>query len=142
MSKAIHNPVQREKDGMSRRVGLALILVGLAVAAHVTFRSFLPKQFPFLPFAVAILVSCRFGKTGGGVVATLLSAVVLRCWFLEPAASFLDEGKLGLGLFVAAGLFVSWQSGAPEKKPVEAAPAAEPHEAAPFEYVGPAKRAA
>src|SRR5690242_10658628 len=117
MSRKVHNPVHREKDGMSRRVMLALILVGLAVGAHVTFRSFLPRHLPFMPFALAILVSCRFGRTGGGVMATLLSAVVLRCWFLEPAASFLDEGRLGMGLFVLAGLFVSWQSGAPVKKP-------------------------
>src|SRR4051794_22389055 len=139
MSKRMESKPQKDHDGVFRRMTLSLTLVGLAIAAHVAFKSFLPKHLPFFPFAVAILVSCRCGGSLGGMVATAASAIALRCWFLEPAAAFWDEGRLGFLLFLAAGVCVSWQANAAEKKPVKAEAAetnrvdAEP-EMTPFEY--------
>src|SRR3954452_2930246 len=101
--------VVAEREGTFRRVGMSLTLVGLAVGAHVAFPAVLSRHLPFAPFALAILVSCRCAGRMGGTVATVASAIVLRAWFLAPAASLLDEGRLGLGLFVVAGLIVSWQ---------------------------------
>jgi hypothetical protein len=140
---------------------MSLLAVGLAIGVHAALHSFLPKQFPFLPFAAAVLLACRWAGSAGGLVATVASAFVLRFWFLPPAASFIDERGLGLGLFLAAGLCVSWQTFSRERlgQRLEAtvAPAAavpttstipttttvkplEPkqagNEAQPFEYVG------
>ena len=101
--------------GSSRKYGLALLAVALAVAVHSALHWFLPRQLPFLPFASAVLVSCRWSGGLGGLAATMISAFVLRFWFLPPPTSFLDEGNLGMGLFLAAGLFVSWQAQVQER---------------------------
>ena len=137
--------------GAGRRLRMSLLAVGLAIGVHAALHSFLPKQFPFLPFAAAVLVACRWAGSAGGLVATIASGFVLRFWFLPPAASFIDERGLGLGLFLAAGLCVSWQTFAREKlgRQVEATVVKPPApqqqisgEVQPFEYVGPARRAA
>src|SRR2546427_6168664 len=94
------NSSRPESPTTSRRLSMSLLAVGLAIGVHAALHSFLPKQFPFLPFAAAVLIACRWAGAGGGVTATLASAFVLRFWFLPPAASFLDERSLGLALFV------------------------------------------
>jgi hypothetical protein len=129
-----------ESANASRRLGMSLLAVGLAVGVHAALHSFLPKQFPFLPFAAAILLACRWAGPQGGLTATIASAFVLRFWFLPPAASFLDERSLGLGLFVAAGLCVTWQQAASQAtrgSRTEDKPQSAP-EPPPFEYVGAA----
>jgi hypothetical protein len=136
--------------GAGRRLRMSLLAVGLAIGVHAALHSFLPKQFPFLPFAAAVLLACRWAGSAGGLVATIASAFVLRFWFLPPAASFIDERGLGLGLFLAAGLCVSWQTFAREKlgRQVEApvaksAPEQQTSgEVQQFEYVGPTRRPA
>jgi hypothetical protein len=87
--------------------------VALAVGVHGAFHTVLPGQFPFLPFAAAVLIACRWAGGVGGVTATLASAFILRFWILPPGQSVLDERNLGMWLFLAAGGCVSWQSFAP-----------------------------
>jgi hypothetical protein len=108
----------------------------------VAFSGVLSKHVPFAPFALAILVSCRCAGRAGGLVATVASAVVLRAWFLAPAASLLDEGRLGLVLFVAAGLIVSWQGSGQKQAPVVKATRVVEPDVVPFEYAGPVHKAA
>ena len=124
-----------------RKYGLALLAVTLAVAVHTALNWVLPKQLPFMPFALAVLVSCKWAGGSGGMTATAISALVLRNWFLPQPYTFLDEANLGVGIFLAAGLFVSWQTLILEraeqaciKKP---APQPEP-DLPEFEYAGSA----
>ena len=121
-----------------RKYGLAFLAVALAVAVHTALHAFLPRQLPFMPFALAVLVSCRWAGGSGGMAATALSAFVLRNWFLVPTNAFLGEANLGICLFLAAGLFVSWQKLAQERatKPVVVEVPRSEGELPKFEYVG------
>ena len=103
-------------SSQGRRVGFGLLAVGLAMGVHAAVHTVLPKQFPFLPFAAAVLVACRWSGAVGGLFATIASTFVLRYWILPPPLSFVDERSLGLVLFVAAGLCVTWQTATIERQ--------------------------
>ncbi len=128
--------VKKHADTTSPRILFALLVVLCAVAAHATFCVFFPKNLPFAPFALATFIAARRAGVIGGLTATTASAFALRCWFLPPGAAFLDEARLGLGLFVAAGLFISWQSRTPQKQFATPDAAVTP-DLIPFEYAGP-----
>src|SRR5947209_20601773 len=102
--------IQSSATSSGRKYGLAMLAVALAIAAHSALALVLPKQLPFMPFALAVLVSCRWAGGAGGLAATTFSAFVLRYWFLPTPRSFVDEANLGMCIFLAAGLFVSWQA--------------------------------
>ena len=145
------NKSKLNETGAGRKVGLALLAVALAMGVHGAFLSFLPKQFPFLPFAAAVLIASRWAGGVGGVTATIASAFILRLWILPPGEALLDERNLGMWLFLAAGGCVSWQAFMPtttdgvakrrEDAPVRSAEpaavaAAAPVEVPMFEYTG------
>src|SRR5438067_1854593 len=88
----------------------ALLAVTLAMVVLGAFRALFHQRLPFLPFAIAVLVPCRWCGGRGGIIATIASALVLRFWVLPAPASVLDERVLGLGLFVVAGALASWQT--------------------------------
>src|SRR5947209_13864368 len=94
----------------------ALLAVGLAVAVHAAMPGMFLKRVPFAPFAAAVLVSCRWGGRSAGFAATVASAMVLDAWFLPAAHTIWDEARLGLGIFVAAGMVFSAQMAAPKTK--------------------------
>jgi K+-sensing histidine kinase KdpD len=125
-----------------RKYGMALLAVSLAVAVHTALNWVVPKQLPFMPFALAVLVSCRWGGGSAGMAATALSAFVLRNWFLPQPYTILDEANLGIGVFMAAGLFVSWQAMLLERAARKVLPPRPPQaeqELPEFEYVGSAQ---
>ena len=136
----------RTKIQSGQAIAQAMLATGLAVAIHAVFPAVLGSRLPFAPFALAVLASCRWGGRSAGSAATLLSAMALHAWFLPSATTFWDEGRLGLGLFIAAGLFISRQ--AVVNRPQGIAPKTSPAKTAPlpmFEYTeapGPRRVAA
>jgi signal transduction histidine kinase len=70
---------------------------------------------PFLPFALAVLLSAWHGGLKPGLLATVLSAGIAVFLFTEPHYSFriAHQGELGgLFVFLAIGVTASWVCGA------------------------------
>ncbi|MBL0404228.1 DUF4118 domain-containing protein [Microvirga aerilata] len=91
------------------RYSATAILVLLAFALRQTFSDAL-KDFPFLLFFPAIILSAVLFNQGSGLVATVLSAVLSAFFFLEPLGSFAikDPGQfLGWCLFVVIGVAIT-----------------------------------
>ena len=68
------------------RYGATAVLVIVALALRQTFSEAL-KDFPFLLFFPAIILSAVLFNRGSGLVATVLSAVLSAYFFLEPIGS-------------------------------------------------------
>jgi two-component sensor histidine kinase len=80
-----------------------------AFALRQTFSDVL-KDFPFLLFFPAIILSAVLFNRGSGLVATVLSAVLSAYFFLEPIGSFAirDPGQfLGWCVFVVIGIAIT-----------------------------------
>jgi K+-sensing histidine kinase KdpD len=91
------------------RYGTTAILVVLTFALRETFSGAL-KDFPFLLFFPAIILSAVLFNRGSGLVATVLSAVLSAYFFLEPMGSFAisDHGQfLGWCVFVVIGITIT-----------------------------------
>jgi K+-sensing histidine kinase KdpD len=129
----------RSKLQSGQAIAQAMLAVCLAVAAHAAFPAVLGSRWPFAPFVLAVLASCKWGGRSAGSAATILSAMALYAWYLPAANSFWDEGRLGLGLFIAAGMFVSAQKSV--KRP-QATPTQQTSSVSPmpmFEYADPSR---
>jgi hypothetical protein len=96
----------RSKLQSGQAIAQAMLAVCLAVAAHAAFPGVLGSRWPFAPFVLAVLASCKWGG-------------------------------LGLGLFIAAGMFVSAQKSAkrPQAAPVQRTSLESPMPM--FEYADP-----
>jgi two-component sensor histidine kinase len=91
------------------RYGATAILVIVAFTLRHTFYGAL-KDFPFLLFFPAIILSAVLFNRGSGLVATVLSAVLSAYFFLEPIGSFAirDPGQfLGWCVFVVIGIAIT-----------------------------------
>jgi two-component sensor histidine kinase len=91
------------------RYGATAILVLLAFASKQTFSDAL-REFPFLLFFPALILSAVLFNQGSGLVATVLSAILSAYFFLEPIGSFAirDPGQfLGWCLFVVIGIAIT-----------------------------------
>jgi two-component sensor histidine kinase len=91
------------------RYGATAILVLLAFFLKQTFSDAL-REFPFLLFFPALILSAVLFNQGSGLVATVLSAVLSAYFFLEPIGSFAitDPGQfLGWCLFVVIGIAIT-----------------------------------
>jgi K+-sensing histidine kinase KdpD len=91
------------------RYGATAILVIVAFTLRHTFYGAL-KDFPFLLFFPAIILSAVLFNRGSGLVATVLSAVLSAYFSLEPIGSFAirDPGQfLGWCVFVVIGIAIT-----------------------------------
>jgi signal transduction histidine kinase len=94
----------------SARFGVALLAVALAFLIRFAASPLIGNRFQFLTFFPAILVSAWFGGFWPGAFATLLSAVLVSLFWIEPAGvlRFTDPTDLGaLIVFTGAGLAIS-----------------------------------
>jgi K+-sensing histidine kinase KdpD len=83
--------------------------VGLAFSIRYSSSEAL-RDFPFLLFFPALILSCVLFNQGSGIVATVLSAFLSAFFFLEPFGSFAirDPGQfLGWCLFVVIGIAIT-----------------------------------
>jgi two-component sensor histidine kinase len=91
------------------RYGATAILALLSFAVRQTFFDAL-REFPFLLFFPAIILSAALFNQGSGLVATVLSAILSAYFFVEPVGSFAirDPGQfLGWCLFVVIGIAIT-----------------------------------
>jgi two-component sensor histidine kinase len=88
------------------RYGATATLVLLAFSLKQTFSDAL-REFPFLLFFSALILSAVLFNQGSGLVAAVLSGILSAYFFLEPIGSFAigDPGQfLGWCLFVVLGI--------------------------------------
>ena len=87
------NKLAFEPSGISimwrkaRNYAVAVLAVLAATAVSFLADGFLAEQ-PFVPFFLATLVVVAFAGPGSGVLATLLSVISAKYFFLAPIASF------------------------------------------------------
>jgi hypothetical protein len=75
----------------------------------------LPGSVPFITFFAAVAISGWFGGYGPAVLSTMLSAVIARYFYMEPAYAFLlmdPTQAMRLGTFVLIGLVIGGLSAA------------------------------
>jgi two-component sensor histidine kinase len=91
------------------RYGATAILVVISFALRQIFSDAL-REFPFLLFFPALILSAVLFNRGSGLVATVLCAILSAYFFLEPIGSFAirDPGQfLGWCLFVVIGIAIT-----------------------------------
>src|SRR5215813_10807318 len=85
----------------------------LAVIAATIIQHFGDMHFAVTPsFVCAVLVSGWFGGLGPGLLATALSILALKYYFVPPTGTFLIDPRYipSITLFSLAALFVTWLS--------------------------------
>jgi len=100
--------------GVVSRYGLAIAAVLAATAVRIAFNPILGMRAPYLGFTLAVVVAAWLGGRGPGLAATVLSALSVAWFFLEPSRSFVifdPFAKWGLAFFVAIGAFISFVAG-------------------------------
>ncbi|MBZ5687423.1 MAG: DUF4118 domain-containing protein [Acidobacteriia bacterium] len=102
-----------------RRLGVSLLSVGLAFALTMLLQPLFPYPFLFLFFG-AVMASAWFGGTAGGLLAVLLSTIIVDYFFVPPVHSFSisTTAEAYLFAFVACALAASWISSAKKKSEV------------------------
>jgi K+-sensing histidine kinase KdpD len=94
-----------------RRYGFAFLFVALALVFSLPLQRLFVHPFLFLFFA-AVMASAWYGSTGPGLLAVLLSTVVVDYFFVQPLYSFAVNATevAYLVAFVACALVASWVS--------------------------------
>ena len=98
---------------MLRRYRIAFLFVALALVFTLPLQRLFVHPFLFLFFA-AVMASGWYGGTGPGLLAVLLSTVVVDYFFVQPFYSFAVNATevAYLVAFVACALVASWVSAA------------------------------
>lgn len=109
MSKDANVDRWRGPSSAILRYGLGV----LAVATATVIQHFGDMHFAVTPsFVCAVLVSAWFGGVGPGLLATALSLLALKYYFVPPTGTFaIDSAYIpSITLFSLAALFVTWLS--------------------------------
>jgi K+-sensing histidine kinase KdpD len=96
-----------------RRYGFAFLFVALALVFTLPVQHLFVHPFLFLFFA-AVMASAWYGSTGPGLLAVLLSTVVVDYFFVQPLYSFAVNATevAYVVAFVACAMVASWISSA------------------------------
>ena len=95
----------------SRGYALAVFIVLAAVAVRVFFLGALGARIPYVTFFPAVMLSSLRGGMAAGLLATLLSAVFSVIIQTHGQSATMDQADwLGMMVFVASGVLVSWVS--------------------------------
>ena len=99
-----------------QRLGIALLVVGSAFACTLLLQPHFPYPFLFLFFG-AVMVSAWFGGTTTGLVAVLMSTLLVDYFFVPPYYSFsiTATAEAYFAAFVVCALAASWVSSAKRK---------------------------
>ena len=88
----------------------AAVIVAVAVVLQVRLQEAFGPLPTFVMLYPAVLLAASIGGGGPGILATVLAALAADYWFIPPYGSFsIDAPRdvLALGIFTAAGLFLS-----------------------------------
>jgi C4-dicarboxylate-specific signal transduction histidine kinase len=109
-------PPPRRTRSTLQRYGIALLSVAAAFVSTLCLQHLFPYPFLFLFFG-AVMVSAWFGGTAAGLVAVLISTVVVDYFFVPPFYSFSISAtsEAYFGAFIACALVASWISSSKKK---------------------------
>ncbi|MGO8744881.1 MAG: CHASE3 domain-containing protein [Thermoguttaceae bacterium] len=96
--------------GIAMRYASAVVIVAIAVVLRWRLVESVGPLPLFLTFYPAVILVASIGGGGPGILATVLSALAADYWFIPPYGSFRVDNfndALALGIFTAAGLFLS-----------------------------------
>ena len=102
------------------RLGLSLVFVAVAFLATLSLQHLFPYPFLFLFFG-AVMAGAWFGGTAAGLLAVVLSTVLVDYFFVPPVYSFAVNATAEsyFAAFVVCALVASWVSSS-RKKSAEA----------------------
>jgi PAS domain S-box-containing protein len=98
----------------ARRYGIALLAVGVALGIRFALEPFIGAKWPYLGYALAVMVAARFGGLGPGLLATGGSILAVVYFLIEPRYSFrVDDPQEfgGMAVFAIVGAGISVLSG-------------------------------
>lgn len=100
-----------ESSILLRRYGCTFLFVALALVSSLPLQRLFVYPFLFLFFA-GVMASGWYGGTGPGLLAVLLSTVVVDYFFLQPLYSFAVNATEAAYLvaFIACAMVASWVS--------------------------------
>ncbi len=92
-----------------QQYSVALFSVGLVLLLKLLLISFIGVKTPFLLFLSAVILSALYGGIRVGIFATLLSGLIVKFFFLEPAdvLSLNFHSLIQITFFLIEGVFVS-----------------------------------
>jgi PAS domain S-box-containing protein len=103
-------PPQRKSDPAYYRDAIAVATVLAAGAIRLTFLSAMGMQAPFVTFYPAVMLAAIYGGLRAGLVATVLSAIFVDYFWIEPVGRFamwqLSDG-LAIMTFLLSGAMIS-----------------------------------
>lgn len=96
------------------RYGLGLLAVAAALGVRIVIEPIAGTKWPFILFALAVVVAARFGGYGPGLVATGASTLAIWYFLLDPPYSFAiaDRSEIGgIVVFTIVGAGISLLNG-------------------------------
>jgi PAS domain S-box-containing protein len=100
------------------RYGLAVALVAVAAVLRQKSGGLLPEGVTYITFYPAVIIAAVVGGLGPGILATVLSALCVDYFFVEPLGHFgikTGPDMVGLTLFSTMGIGVSWLAGSVDR---------------------------
>ncbi len=109
-------PPEQPTRSLLRRCGIALFFVVAAFVPTLLLQRLFPYPFLFLFFG-AVMASAWFGGTAAGLLAVLLSTLLVEYFFVPPVYSFSisTTAEAYFAAFVVCALVASWVSSAKKK---------------------------
>jgi PAS domain S-box-containing protein len=104
-------PPEKESHPAYYRYAVAVVLVLVVAAMRLVFLSALGTRAPFVTFYPVVILAALYGGWRTGLLATILSAIVVDYLWIEPAGQFTmgqPADLLGLVIFVLSGAMVAW----------------------------------
>jgi PAS domain S-box-containing protein len=96
------------------RYSVAVLSVAVAAGMRVWPFGFFGTNVPYVTFYPAVILAALYGGFWAGLAATLLSALAVGCFWIEPVGQLTIHNPAdawGLAFFAASAVTVSWISG-------------------------------
>jgi len=104
-------PPENKSHPAYYRDAIAVAIVLAATALRLVFLQILGTQAPFVTFYPAVILAALYGGRRAGLVATVLSAIVVHYFWIEPTYQFAvgQPGDwLALVIFLLSGSMIAW----------------------------------
>jgi PAS domain S-box-containing protein len=101
---------KRVLDGLYARITITAVAVGAAFLLHQTLAHYFTVVAPFITFSPAVMIVALLAGFWPGLLATLVSSLLVSYWIFKPIGSFAvarNSDAVALAFFVGMGVFMS-----------------------------------